>query len=143
MARTYAIVMHPSPQPSPRSCLTRTGSRKRCSLRWFRHELSQRRISLRRHLRSQFAERPLPRRADGGDAQVILGRGGQAGHGGLGFRGDGTIHPGGGIGRGGGVLHHIALGPFHPVPVEVDLAIVIVLSCSGIKRLTDPIGLLH
>lgn len=65
----------------------------------------------------------MPRRTDAGHAQVILGRGSQADHGGLGFGGDGTIDPGGGIGGGGGVLHHIALGPFHPVPMDVDLAV--------------------
>ena len=43
--RTYAMVGHPSPRPSPRSCLTGRGRRTRCSLRRFRHGLSQRLIA--------------------------------------------------------------------------------------------------
>ena len=44
MVTRFAWVGHPSPRPSPRSCLTGRGSRTRFSLRRFRHELSQRLI---------------------------------------------------------------------------------------------------
>ena len=40
----FARVGHPSPRPSPRSCLTGRGRRTRFSLRRLRHELSQRLI---------------------------------------------------------------------------------------------------
>ena len=44
MARRLAKVGHPSPQPSPRSCLTGRGRRTRYSVWQFRNELSQRLI---------------------------------------------------------------------------------------------------
>ena len=40
-----AMVEHPSPRPSPRSCLTGQGRRTRCLLQLSRHERSQRLIS--------------------------------------------------------------------------------------------------
>ncbi len=43
-ARPFAIVGHPSPRPSPRSCLTGRGRRTRCSLWQFRREFSHRLI---------------------------------------------------------------------------------------------------
>ena len=44
MVRRFAVVGHPSPRPSPRSCLTGRGSRTRSSLRRLRHTLAQRLI---------------------------------------------------------------------------------------------------
>ena len=44
MVTRFAWAGHPSPRPSPRSCLTGRGRRPRASLRRLRHELSQRLI---------------------------------------------------------------------------------------------------
>ena len=44
MMTRLAWAGHPSPRPSPRSCLTGRGRRSRSSLRRFRHELWQRLI---------------------------------------------------------------------------------------------------